>query len=299
MSDDNPLTPKNISHMPSLVFRTVVCLISLFSIATANPLRVPLWPDQAPNGDGTFSSSAANLTVFLPERPNGAAMIICPGGAYAGLTTGPEGSGIATWLNQHNMVGIVLEYRLPQGNSALPLLDAQRALRLARSNAGEWKFDPKRLGIIGFSAGGHLASTAATHFDAGNARSADLIERFNSRPDFAVLIYPVISMGELAHEGSRQNLLGASPGQKSLDYFSSEKQVTGQTPPTFLAHAKDDQAVSSENSRVFADALKSHHVPFEYLELPSGGHGLNGYSGPSWNAWQTRSLQWLDAQASP
>ncbi len=223
-------------------------------------------------------------------------MIICPGGGYGGLVTGPEGSGIAQWLNQHDIVGMVLEYRLPHGNSALPLLDAQRAIRLARFNAAAWHLDPHRLGIIGFSAGGHLASTASTHFDAGNVKAADPVGRLGSRPDFAVLIYPVISMGELGHGGSRSNLLGPNPTPESVAYFSSEKQVTDQTPPTFLAHAKDDQTVSPENSRLFADALKAHHVPVEYLELPSGGHGLNGYKGPSWDAWQSRSLQWLDAQ---
>lgn len=286
----------SIGGVPAYFFRSVVCLISLLRIAAADPERIPLWPDKAPNGDGTFSPSTASLMVFQPEHPTGAAMIICPGGGYGGLVTGPEGTGIARWLNQHDITGIVLEYRLPHGNSALPLLDAQRAIRLARLNARAWHLDPHQLGIIGFSAGGHLASTAATHFDAGNAKSEDPVGRFSSRPDFAVLIYPVISMGELGHGGSRKNLLGPNPTPENLAFFSSEKQVTDQTPPTFLAHAKDDKTVSPENSRLFAAALKAHHVPVEYLELPSGGHGLSGYKGPSWDAWQTRSLQWLLAE---
>jgi acetyl esterase/lipase len=265
----------------------LIYLISLRSATAAEPERIPLWPDQP---------AQASLTLFRPEHPTGAAMIICPGGGYATLVTGGEGSGIAQWLNKHGISGILLEYRLPQGNSEWPLLDAQRAIRLVRSRAATWLVDPHRLGIIGFSAGGHLASTAATHFDAGNAKSADVIEHFSCRPDFAVLVYPVISMGKLGHAGSRDNLLGSNPTAEKIALFSTETQVTAQTPPTFLAHAKDDSLVLPENSRLFATALKAHGVPCEYLELPSGGHGLNGQQGPSWDAWQTRSLEWLGIQ---
>lgn len=274
-----------------------VLLLALIGLTHADPLRVPVWPDkEAPNGDATTSPATTTLTIYQPERPNGCAMIICPGGGYGGLVTGPEGSGIAKWLNQHDITGLVLEYRLPKGRSAVPLLDAQRAIRLARANAEAWKINPKRLGIIGFSAGGHLASTASTHFDAGNATDEDPTERLSSRPDFAILVYPVISMGEPSHAGSRKNLLGPNPTAELLDLYSSEKQVTAQTPPTFLAHAKDDKLVSPENSRLFAAALKANNVPVEYLELPNGGHGLNGYKGPSWDAWQTACLMWLGTE---
>ncbi len=281
-----------------LHFLRTACLILALSGSTfAAPLRIPVWPGEAaPNGDDTTSPATTALTLYRPEHPNGCAMIICPGGGYGRLVAGPEGSGIARWLNQHGITGLVLEYRLPQGKSEVPLLDAQRAIRLARANASEWNINPNRLGIIGFSAGGHLGSTAITHFDGGSATAGDPVERFSSRPDFAVLVYPVITMGELTHVGSRANLLGPNFTTESINRFSSEKQVTAQTPPTFLAHAKDDKLVSPENSRLFAAALKSKNVPVEYLELDNGGHGLNGYKGPSWDAWQSNSLQWLTAQ---
>ena len=231
-----------------------------------------------------------------PEKANGAAVVICPGGGYGGLVIGPEGHGIAQWLNQHGIAGIVLEYRLPQGRPFVPLLDAQRAIRTVRSNAKPWNIDPGRIGIIGFSAGGHLASTAGTHFDGGDPQAADPIDRVSCRPDFAILIYPVITMGEKTHGGSRANLLGRDPKPEMVDLFSNEKQVTDKTPPMFLAHAKDDTVVTPDNSRMMYEALKAHKVAAEYLELPSGGHGLNGYKGPMWDAWQTKSLEWLAAQ---
>jgi acetyl esterase/lipase len=164
-------------------------------------------------------------------------------------------------------------------------------------HAKEWNIDPQRVGIMGFSAGGHLASTAATHFDAGDSSAPDPIAQQNSRPDFAILVYPVVTMGaDKTHSGSKKNLLGADPQPELVELFSNEKQVTDKTPPMFLAHAKDDKPVPPENSARLHAALQAHHVPSEFLELPSGGHGLNGYKGPSWDAWQTRSLQWLKEQ---
>ena len=241
------------------------------------------------------SIDKVTITVHRPGNQNGMAIIICPGGGYGGLVTGAEGHGIATWLNQHGIVGIVLEYRLPKGNSAVPLLDAQRAIRLVRSKASEWGCDPKRIGIMGFSAGGHLASTAGTHFDDGDAKAADPVDRISCRPDFMILIYPVISLGEKGHGGTRANLLGQNPSDEKLKLFSNELQVTARTPPAFLAHAKDDTVVPSENSRMFYDALKKNNVPAEYVELAQGGHGLNGYKGPTWIEWQEKSLKWLEA----
>ena len=183
---------------------------------------------------------------------------------------------------------------MPAGRSQVPLLDAQRAIRTVRANAKEWHLDPARIGIMGFSAGGHLASTAGTrYFDAGDAASTDPIQRVSCRPDFAVLVYPVISMGEKGHSGSRNNLLGKNADPKLVESFSNEKQVTANTPPTYLAHPKDDRVVPVENSRMFHDALVANKVPARYLELPSGGHGLNGYKGPMWDAWQEGSLAWL------
>jgi acetyl esterase/lipase len=227
------------------------------------------------------------------DKPPGAAVIICPGGGYGGLVTGPEGHGIAKWLNQHGITGVVLEYRLPKGRSSVPLADAQRAIRHVRHNADGLTLDRGRIGIMGFSAGGHLASTAGTHFDLGDSQAEDPIQRQSCRPDFMILVYPVVTMGESTHGGSRANLLGKTPTPEQIELFSNEKQVTAQTPPTFLAHAVDDKPVPPSNSQALYEALVKHQVPAKYLELPSGGHGLNGYKGSSWDAWQRQSLEWL------
>jgi acetyl esterase/lipase len=262
----------------------------------AKPQRIGLWQKQAPSGNGKFEDAQAWLTVYRPEKPNGTAIVICPGGGYGGLAIAPEGHGIAAWLNRHAITGAVLEYRLPAGRAQVPLLDAQRALRTVRANAKDWHLDASRIGIMGFSAGGHLASTAGTHFDGGQAESADPVERVSCRPDFMILVYPVITMGDKGHQGSRNNLLGKNPSAKLVEYYSNEKHVTANTPPTFLAHARDDRPVPPENSRMFHEALRANKVASRYLELPSGGHGLNGYKGPMWDAWQAQSLSWLAEQ---
>jgi acetyl esterase/lipase len=262
----------------------------------AKPERIGLWHKRAPTGDGTFQEAEAWLTLHRPEKPNGTAIVICPGGGYSGLVVGAEGHGIAAWLNRHGITGAVLEYRLPRGRARVPLLDAQRAIRTVRANAQSWNLDPSRIGIMGFSAGGHLASTAGTHFDGGQPDSADPVERVSCRPDFMILVYPVITMGDKGHQGSRNNLLGKNPDAKLLELYSNEKQVTADTPPTFLAHARDDRPVPPENSRMFHEALRANNVASRYLELPSGGHGLNGYKGPMWDAWQEQSLRWLAEQ---
>jgi acetyl esterase/lipase len=259
----------------------------------ADPEKLTLWNGRAPIGDGKFEAADARITVHKAEKPNGAAVVICPGGGYGGLVTGAEGHGIAAWLNRHGITGVVLEYRLPTGRSYVPLLDAQRALRTVRANAKAWGIDPTKIGIIGFSAGGHLASTAGTHFDDGDAKAQDPVERAGCRPDFMILVYPVVTMTEKTHGGSRTNLLGKNPDAKLVELFSNEKQVTAKTPPTFLAHATDDRVVVPENSKVFYEACQAHKVRAKYLELPTGGHGLNGYKGPMWDAWQTQSLAWL------
>jgi len=286
--------------MKILLF-TALAVLTPFLASAQQPAapaeeQVSLWANHAPVGGGEFQAEDATITVHRPAKPNGAAMVICPGGGYGGLVTGPEGHGIAAWLNAHGITGVVLQYRLPHGRAFVPLLDAQRAIRTTRAHAAEWGIDPKRIGIIGFSAGGHLASTAGTHFDAGDARSTDPVERVSCRPDFLILVYPVISMGEKGHAGSRKNLLGADPKPETVALFSNELQVTAQTPPAFLAHAADDKVVPSENSLMFSEAEKAHGVEAKYLELASGGHGLNGYKGPMWDAWQAQSLEWLGAQ---
>jgi acetyl esterase/lipase len=257
------------------------------------PLRIDLWNGEAALGNGQTEKTNVWLTVYRPEKPNGTALVICPGGGYGGHAIQAEGHGIAAWLNKHGVTGAVLQYRLPAGRHAVPLLDTQRAIRTVRSHAEEWRIDPAKVGIIGFSAGGHLASTAETHFDKGDPKATDPVDRASARPDFAILVYPVISMGEKGHAGSRKNLLGAEPAASLIDLYSNEKQVTDKTPPTFLAHPLDDKVVPADNSRLFYEALLAHKVPAEYLELPSGGHGLNGYKGPMWDAWQEKSLAWL------
>jgi acetyl esterase/lipase len=287
--------------MAMLAAIAVAATLGLAAAAQAAPSdaeKLALWSAQAPLGDGRFEAANASITIHRPApgKANGAAVVICPGGGYGGLVVGPEGHGIAKWLNQHGIAGIVLEYRLPRGRPFVPLLDAQRAIRTVRLNAQQWKIDPNRIGIIGFSAGGHLASTAGTHFDGGDPQAADPVDRVSCRPDFAILIYPVITMGEKTHGGSKGNLLGRDPKPETVDLFCNEKQVTDKTPPMFLAHAKDDTAVVPDHSRMMYEALKAHKVAAEYLELPSGGHGLNGYKGPMWDAWQTKSLKWLAAQ---
>jgi acetyl esterase/lipase len=175
---------------------------------SSKPERIPLWT-------GPNSARKAAITVHHPAEGNGVAVVICPGGGYGMLVTGPEGHGIARWLNAHGITGIVLEYELPKGRSTVPLHDAQRAIRMARANAKAWRIDPQRIGIMGFSAGGHLASTAGTHFDAGDPQASDAIDRASCRPDFMVLIYPVITMGEKTHRGSKRNLLGPDPTAES------------------------------------------------------------------------------------
>ena len=269
-------------------------LLPLLWVTASAQERQPLWPEgKAPNGDGTFDSANAFITVHKPEKPNGTAVVICPGGGYRMLVMAGEGHGIAKWLNGHGITGIVLEYRLPAGRSHVPLLDTQRAIRTVRSRAQEQGIDPKKIGIIGFSAGGHVASTAGTHFDDGDPEAEDVIAKTGCRPDFMILVYPVITMGIPTHGGSRNHLLGPEPSAKQIVLFSNEKQVTEKTPPAFLAHALDDKAVTIENSRLFQRALASKGVSVELVELASGGHGLNGYKGPMWDEWQTKSIDWL------
>jgi acetyl esterase/lipase len=256
-------------------------------------IKVDLWAGTAPLEGGKSEKVEVPITIHRPRKANGTAVIICPGGGYGGRVSGAEGHGIAKWLGQHGITGIVLDYRLPAGRSHVPLWDAQRAIRTARHRATEWGLKTDRIGIAGFSAGGHLAATAGTHFDSGNPQSSDEVEKVSCRPDFMILVYPVISMGPVGHGGSRRNLLGEAPSAALVREFSNELQVTKQTPPTFLAHADDDKPVPPKNSQLFYEALVKHDVPAQFLELPSGGHGLNGYKGPMWDAWQRESLVFL------
>ena len=299
-TDEDPSIPQMKS--PNKIWSTRLLFAIAITFVTADLVRaqpegerLSIWPELAPVGDGTAEKVDVPITVHRPpvEKANGTAVVICPGGGYGRLVTKGEGHDIAKWLNAHGITGIVLEYRLPKGRPFVPLLDAQRALRTVRTHAREWGIRPDRVGIIGFSAGGHLASTAVTHFDSGNPQAEDPVERMSSRPDFGILVYPVVSMGEMTHGGSRKNLLGSDPKPQQVRLFSNETQVTATTPPVFLAHALDDKLVPPANSRRFHEALLAQKIPTKYLELPSGGHGLNGYKGPMWDAWQEQSLEWL------
>lgn len=280
-----------------MLWAALACGLGL-TVNGAEPLRLSLWPSDAPLGDGTFEKKDPTIFVHLPDpaKANGLAMVICPGGGYGRKVMGPEGHGIADWLNEHGIAGVVLDYRLPAGNYHRPLLDVQRAIRMVREHAPAWHLQANGIGIIGFSAGGHLASTAGTHFDAGNPQSPDKVERQSCRPDFMVLVYPVITMGPKTHGGSRNQFLGASPTPEMVDLFSNEKQVTAATPPTFLTQAINDSLVPIDNSRMFLATLKKHQVSAELLEFPEGNHGFRGYKGPEWDAWQKRSLEWLKEQ---
>lgn len=272
-------------------------------VTETNSERFALWQNFAPVGGQQMDSTKDENAYITIHRPEGTstrhdleqtAVVICPGGGYGGLVVGPEGHGIAKWLGQFGITGIVLEYRLPKQRHAVPLIDAQRAVRLVRSKATELGVREDRIGIMGFSAGGHLASTVATHFGEPPATIDDSISQLSCRPDFAVLIYPVVTMMEFTHRGSRNNLLGPEPSPQLVEDYSNERQVTGATPPIFIAHALDDRSVPIENSRMLYQALQEKKITSKLLELPSGGHGLNGYQGPMWDQWQAEAIEWMD-----
>lgn len=268
----------------------LVCLLANSFFADGQSVgEYALWPDGAPEDNGITASetadpegrvtnvSVARLYVYAPvkEKNTGLAVIICPGGGYSLLAMKHEGEWFARWLADRGITGIVLKYRLPNHHPQVPLSDASRAIRWVRGKADSWGIRPDRIGIAGFSAGGHLASTAGTHFDAGDPSAADPTDRFSSRPDFMLLFYPVISLSPQGnpHLGSRNALLGSARTPAPLDYFSNEKQVTGQTPPAFIVHCDDDPAVSSLNSVRFYMALKQNKVPAVLYVFDRGGHG--------------------------
>jgi acetyl esterase/lipase len=247
-----------------------------------------------------------DIAVYLPSKrfASGQAVIVCPGGGYWILAYDLEGTDIARYLNSIGVAAAVLKYRLPtSGNWSqpfkVPLQDAQRAVRLVRSNAAKWSIDTKKIGIMGFSAGGHLASTAGTHFDFGNPSSNDSVEWQSCRPDFMILIYPVISfVDSCAHRGSWEALLGKNPDGKLLTYFSNELQVRDDTPPAFLVHADDDTGVPAENAVMMYTALRKRKIPAELHILSEGGHGfglaVNSAHVGSWTNSLRLWLNWLD-----
>jgi acetyl esterase/lipase len=257
---------------------------------------IVLWSGGAPGALGHEPTDTPTLTPYLVPKASstGAAIIICPGGGYQNLAE-HEGRPVAEWLNTLGITAFVLKYRLgPQYHHPAPLQDAARAIRTVRSRAAEWGLDPKRIGILGFSAGGHLASTLGTHFDAGKPDSSDPVERANSRPDLMVLIYPVVTMRELTHSGSKRNLLGNEPSPELVALLSNEEQVTRETPPTFLVHTMTDATVPVENSMNFAMALRKAGVPFEFHLYERGPHGFGlGQKNPILATWPGRCADWL------
>ena len=263
------------------------------------PQRILLWPDGAPGAKGDKPDDKPMLTIFLPDKSkaNGAAVVICPGGGYGHLAVDHEGKQIAEWLNSLGMAGFVLEYRHRghgYGHPA-PLQDAQRAIRTVRARAAEWNVNPEKIGIMGFSAGGHLASTAGTHFDKGDPQAADTIDRASCRPDFMILCYPVIAFGEpYTHRGSQNNLIGADAPAEMVKSLSNEKQVTPDTPPTFLFHTDEDKTVSPENSIQFYLALRRAKVPAELHIYQKGGHGTGlARQVPGTCNWPKACEEWL------
>ncbi|MCW3114687.1 MAG: alpha/beta hydrolase [Segetibacter sp.] len=291
--------------------------IVLSTLVNAQEITVSLWPaGKLPNYQKTTETEKSDSTdivriskvqnpeiaVFLPSKKHatGQAVVICPGGGYGILAYNWEGTDVAKWLNSKGITGIVLKYRLPNSKSNIvpdksPLMDAQRAIRMVRANADKWNLKKDKIGIMGFSAGGHLASTAATHFDNGNSNSPDSVERYSSRPDFAILMYPVITMSKpTMHSGSKNSLIGQNANSELSNFYSAELNVTKETPPTFLAHATDDKGVPVENSLMFYQALKDHNIPVEMHLYPKGGHGFGLALGiPETESWTDRCIDWL------
>ena len=275
--------------------------LGLSLCAAEEPKVELLWPKGAPGAVGTEERDKPTLTIYLPpaDKATSTAVVVCPGGGYGGLAVGHEGKDPAEWLNRHGIAAFVLRYRLgPRYRHPAPLQDAQHALRIVRSRAKEWGVDADRIGIWGFSAGGHLASTAATHFDEGKRDADDPIERVSSRPDFAILCYPVITLRPPhAHMGSRRNLLGDKPDEALVDSLCNETQVTSKTPPTFLFHTNEDTAVPPENSILFYSALRKAKVPAELHIYQNGRHGVGLAVGlGATAAWPDQLAAWLKAR---
>jgi acetyl esterase/lipase len=273
------------------------------SATAPNSAPIPLWTTDVPGALGKEDKDNPTLTPFFPkpETATGAAMIVCPGGGYGGLAE-HEGKIYALWLNDQGIAAFVLKYRLGSAGYRHPrmLQDAARAIRLVRSRADEWKIDPKRVGIIGSSAGGHLASTLLTHFDAGDPNATDPVDRLSDRPDLGVLCYAVITMGKWTHQGSKHNLLGENPSDELVAELSNELHVTHDTPPCFVWATDEDKAVPAENSIQFGEALRQAHVPFELHIYQRGAHGIGlgtkTFEPAKFHQWTHDCALWLKEQ---
>ena len=262
------------------------------------PPALLLWPAGAPGALGDSTADRPTITPWLPApgQANGTAVVVFPGGGYSHLSLDREGAQMARWLNERGVTAFVVRYRLgPRYRHPAMLQDAQRAVRLVRARAAEWKLDPGRIGVLGFSAGGHAASSAGTHFDAGAPSGSDVVARAGSRPDFMVLVYPVITMDpKLTHAGSRRNLLGEQSTPELERLMSNETQVTRETPPTLLVASTDDAAVPVENSLLMYQALRAARVPVELHVFETGRHGFALAPGdPSLSSWLTQCALWM------
>jgi acetyl esterase/lipase len=284
----------------------------------AQEYRIPLYPGAIPNSKvtgGTEKTEVSDITlisnvqipdiaVYLPSKrfTTGQAVVICPGGGYWVLAYDLEGTDIARYLNSIGVAAIVLKYRLPTYGNCIephkaPLMDAQRAMRLVRHNAAKWNINPLKIGIMGFSAGGHLASTLGTHFDYGNKSAGDSVEKESCRPDFMILMYPVISFTDTSmHLGSREALLGKDADPALVKYYSNELQVKDDTPPAFFVHADNDHGVPVENSLLMYKALRARHIPAELHILSEGEHGFGlGGDNDHITSWKNSLKLWLES----
>ena len=290
----------------------ILALVIISFNTMAQDFKLKVWPNGAPDSNGmtlpeeTYEGkrvrnvSEAEMYVYLPKIGinTGAALVICPGGGYMIEAMDHEGYDLAEWLTTQGVAGIVLKYRLPYGHDQIPLEDAQRALRIVRQKTAEWGINPAKVGIAGSSAGGHLASTAGTRFDLGKPESTDPLEKYSCRPDFMLLLYPVITFSEeFGHMGSRTNLIGTGNKWELVEKYSNELHVTPQTPPTFLILADDDGGVPPRNSIEFYMALKKNKIPAEMHIFRDGGHGF-GMTKKNLpvDQWPNLFAQWMKAQ---
>ncbi|MCE2798874.1 MAG: alpha/beta hydrolase [Planctomycetaceae bacterium] len=284
--------------MNFLALALVIALSGMTLAIEPEDIQVPLWPEGAPGALGNEPKDVPTLTVRKVESSNPTgALIICPGGGYGGLAMDHEGKQIVQWANSMGLTAVLCDYRhrgKGYGHPA-PSQDALRAVRLVRAKASEWNIDPNKIGIMGFSAGGHLVSTVITQFDAGNKESTDTVARESSRPDFAILCYPVISMGSsFTHRGSEVNLLGEKASKETLEQFASERHVRSDTPPTFLMHTVEDKPVPVENSLVFYQAMVAKQVPGELHIYQKGPHGVGlARNIPGTSDWPLACQRWL------
>ena len=281
--------------------KLIATMMIAAAFGAAQPKTEMLYPGTVPGAVGEEELDKPTLTIWVadPAKAVGTGVVVCPGGGYGALAMDHEGKQVAEYLNGLGISAFVLKYRLgPRYRHPAPLQDAQRALRTVRHRAKEFRVAPNRVGIWGFSAGGHLASTVATHFDAGNTSASDPVERMSSRPDFAVLAYPVISFTtDYVHKGSRRNLLGDTPDEKLMESLSNEKQVTKETPPTFLFHTDADTGVPPENSVLFYLALRKAGVPAEMHIYEKGRHGVGlAPKDPILSSWAARLTDWFSTR---